>query len=685
MIDLRKSVAYDLEIFPNYFSLDAEEIFGSIKGVFQICPWRDDRHHLRQWFEFLAAEQIPMIGFNNLGYDYLIIHEIFKNPFITNEQLYALSKSIINQPFNAPRKMIWESDRFAPQIDLMKVHHFDNKAKTTSLKALEINMRSPVVLESELSFDEPITQHDAETIVLPYNRTDTRETKQFALHSMEALEFRVGTLARLEGDVMNFNDTKIGEKILEQRLGPDLCYQFTPRYPGDNNPRRSPRQTIRSRIALSDIIFPYVSFQHPEFQRVLSYMQSQVLTPDDLDDPDAPIKTKGVFKGLTANVGGIDFSFGTGGIHGSVLSKRFVATDEWLIRDIDVASLYPSVAIVNRLAPAHLGAPFVDEYARLPEERREWQAKKGKKCVEANSMKLAGNGTYGKSNSPFSVFYDPQFTMTITINGQLMLCMLAEWLLPVPTLQLIAINTDGITYRIHRDHLAQAQEIEKRWQEFTLLKLEDAAYSRMFIRDVNSYIAETTDGSLKLKGCYWFPGMSGDYFKDISSSQPPAWHKDLGNLVSIKAAVAAMVHGIDPEQFVRFHTDPFDFMLRVKVDRASHLMLGGREIQGTSRYYVALQGEELVKVSPPVKGARVGDYKRANGVPDDLFKSVSAEIGPGVHDPRIHTKNKSKYEIREMTIEAGWKVRECNDAATFRFDNINYEFYVSEARKLLIG
>ena len=200
------------------------------------------------------------------------------------------------------------------------------------------------------------------------------------------------------------------------------------------------------------------------------------------------IKTKGVFKGLKANVGGIDFHFGTGGIHGSVSSQFVRSTNEWLIRDIDVASLYPSIAVVNKLRPEHLGEAFSVEYERLLTERR--THKKG--TVENASLKLAANGTYGNSNSKFSVFYDPKFTMAITINGQLMLCMLAEMLLEVPTLQFIQINTDGITYRVHRDYEPKAKEICEIWEKYTLLKLEDVDYSRMWIRDVNNYVAEST-------------------------------------------------------------------------------------------------------------------------------------------------------------------------------------------------
>jgi hypothetical protein len=489
---------------------------------------------------------------------------------------------------------------------------------------------------------------------------------------MSAINFRIGLIPQFGVDVLNYNDTKIGSKILEQRLGDNVCYDRS-------SGRKTPRQSPRYRIALADIIFPYIRFNNPEFQRVLDYMRAQVLTPDDIDDPEAVIKTKGVFSDLKATVGGIEFYFGTGGIHGSVINQRFVATEEWPIRDIDVAGLYPNIAIVNRLAPEHLGEAFIKEYAQLPIERAKY--KKG--TVENASFKLGGNGVYGHSNNKFSVFYDPKFTMTITINGQLMLCMLAEWLCTVPTFQIIQINTDGITYRIHRDYEPQAAVICKQWEAFTLLTLEDANYSRMWIADVNTYVAEDVDGKLKQKGRLWYPDPL-NYAASISEASPPAWHKDLSALVTVRAAVAAMVHGIDPETFIRAHSDPFDFMCRVKADRASHLLLGGRQVQNTTRYYVALDGAPLVKNSPPAKGALIGTYKRRNGLTDIEYSQIAATVPPGVHDPRIHTANKSKHDNRMTAMQAGWNIAECNDARAFRFDNVNYQWYINEAKKLII-
>ncbi len=682
MLSLENAIVYDVEILPNCMTLHAEGLNNDFSSTWEISEFRDDRQQLLTWFDYLARTQTPMIGFFSVEFDYTVIHFIVRNPQATVYEIYEFAMSIFARQ-DRFGVTIWDRDRFAPQIDLFKIYHMDNKAKRTSLKALEINMRSELVLESNL-LGKRVTPEQISGELIPYNKHDVKETKRFAKGSLSAINFRIGLMPQFGIEVLNWNDTKIGEKILEQRIGEDICYTR------DHNNRRQKRQTPRTHVALNEIIFPYVHFQNAEFNRVLSYLRGQVLTPDELIDPDGnisygdTIKTKGVFAGLKAHVGGIDFMFGTGGIHASVSAQHVRAEGDYIIRDIDVASLYPSIGIVNRLYPEHLGQAFVEAYASLPAERKEWQAKKGKKCTEANSLKLAGNGAYGKSNDKFSFLFDPKFTMTITVNGQLLLCMLAERLLTVPTLQIIQVNTDGITYRIHKLYEPQAAQICSAWETYTKLTLESVNYSDMWIRDVNNYIARDTEGKLKQKGAYWHPEAGERYFDSISEAQPPAWHKDLGNCVSIKAAVAAMVKGIDPELFIKMHTDKFDFMCRIKVDRADVLTHGGREIQRTSRYYVAKHGAPLIKTSPPPAGYSIGEFKRASKVTDLEYQRVMQEIGPGKWDVRIHTKNQSRYELRETAIQAGWNVAICNDASDFDFGNVNYDWYLQEARKLII-
>lgn len=671
-MNFNDSIIYDVETFPNCFTLSVECLNSDFSETWEISEFKDQKEDIIKFFHWCISENIFMIGFNNIGFDYPIIDFILRNQKATVKQIYDKAIEIIEGERFA--HTIWADNRFAPQIDLFKIHHFDNKAKSTSLKALQINMRSESVVDMPVDVGTMLTKEQIEGLLIPYNKHDVSETKQFAKHSLEAINFRLSIIPQFGMDVMNWSDTKIGSKIMEKRLGDKLCYDRS-------TGKKQIRQTPRNVIVLNDIIFNYIEFKEPEFQRILNYLQNQVLCANEIKDIGATtIKTKGVFTDLKAHVGGINFNFGTGGIHGSVTAQYIVATEEFLIRDIDVASLYPSIAIVNRIAPAHLGDNFVDIYSELPIERKRWQKEKGKKCVEANILKLSSNGVYGNSNNQFSVFYDPQYTMTITINGQLILCMLAEQLLKVPTLKIIQINTDGITYYIHKDNEPQAAQICRDWEKLTKLTLEDVNYKRMWIRDVNSYIAEDMKGKLKLKGAYWTPDTK-DYYNSIATTQPPAWHKDLGNVVSIRAAVASMVENIKPEDYIKSCQNPFDFMCRVKVNKSDNLFLDSKFIQKTSRYYISTDGGELTKNSPPT--GYVGEYKKKNGVDDEEYTRVMIESG-GVWDVRVCTKNKSKYELRSTNIEAGNKVTLCNNVKDFSFDNIDYEWYNKEARKLII-
>ena len=658
---LANAVVYDEETFPNCFLLHWEFLDAPQSQTYEISEFRDDRVALLHWFGHIIHNRICMIGFNNIGFDYPILHWLWNNPAATVGQIYDRSQQIIHG--DRFSNTIWESDRLAPQIDLFKINHFDNRAKTTSLKALEVNMRSDNVVESGIAFGSHLTPEQIDTDTRPYCRHDVSETKRFAHYCMSAVAFRAGLIDQFGMDVLNYNDTKIGAKILEQRLGKDLCYSY-------ENGRRQIRQTPRRQIALGEIIFPYISFSNPEFQRILDYMRAQVLTPEDLTDPDATIQTKGVFTDLAAHVGGIDFHFGTGGVHGST-TGRHVAGGGWIIRDIDVEGLYPSIAIANQLAPEHLGSAFVVEYARLPAERKLHP----KGTVENGAFKLAANGTYGNSNNKYSPFYDPKFTMRITINGQLMLCMLAEWLADVPTLEFLAANTDGITYKVREEYEPQAAILCRMWEAQTGLRLESVDYSLYFASDVNTYLAQTTSGKVKQKGRLWHPAAD-DYAGSIAVAG--CWHKDLSNVASTRAAVQSMLTGCDPEEWLRAHTDPFDFMCRI---RGSRLLWGEENVQKTFRYYVSRDGKPLTKVDPPA--GPEGAYKRAPRITELEYRRVMTETG-GEWDARVCTANRSRYAERRTSIQAGYLVSPCNRADDFDWNRLDWSWYVAEARKLIV-
>ena len=114
--------------------------------------------------------------------------------------------------------------------------------------------------------------------------------------------------------------------------------------------------------------------------------------------------------------------------------------------DIDVGSLYPSIGVKNGLYPEHLGPIFAEIYdknivsVRLDEKEK---PKKDRDPVIMEGYKLAANGAYGKSNEESSFLYDPKYTISTTINGQLLLSMLLEEILMKSKSILLQGNTEN--------------------------------------------------------------------------------------------------------------------------------------------------------------------------------------------------------------------------------------------------
>ena len=694
-----KDVVWDVETFPNVFTFAFCTTDKQEAGIFEISSRKNEIDKLLAFVRHCIKMKRRMVGFNNKGFDYLVLHFILEKAKdakkagttfnITANEIYRYAQSIIEAMSQEDRfaAQISDKNEYVPQIDLYKIHHFDNKAKATGLKMLEFNMRSENIEDLPFPVGTYLTEKQID-VLKKYNCHDVLETLKFYHASRDLITMREDLSKKYKINFMNANDTKIGKdyfiSMLEEK-NPGSCYTVA-------DGRRKVRQTRRSKgIRVGEIIFPYVKFERPEFQAVLEWFKKQVIKETkgvfsdilekDLGDvaqyaemvvkkkklPNKPteqemqellkenplcwveeieLKAKipkkdgGGFKKaywhcwnvaetLNVVVDGFRFDFGTGGIHGSVESRIVYTTEGFVIRDWDVASMYPNIAISNRVYPLHLGEDFCDIYEDVYKQRKSF----AKGTPENAVMKLALNGVYGDSNNQYSPFYDPQYTMSITINGQLSLCMLAEQLLKIKSAELIQVNTDGVTALIPKESKEQSDEITKQWEKDVKLELELAEYSMMAIRDVNNYVAIYTNGKVKRKGAYQFEDLG--------------WHQNQGGLVIPMAASAALVEGKSIEEFIYNHGDKFDFMLRTKVPRSSRLVLVKNDVevpqQNICRYYISKDGGELIKIMPPLEG---------------------------------------KEEERRMGIDVGWKVKTCNNVKSFEWD-IDYDYYIQEAKKLV--
>lgn len=735
---------YDEETYPNVFTCAFIHPATGMKWKFEISNYVNQLEQFVAFVHCLRDQGATMVGYNNVGFDYPVMHFILTNPYVSAEQIYNKAMHIIS---GADRfgNIIWDNDQIVPQLDLFKIHHFDNINKSVSLKSLEISMQMKNIEDLPFPVGTVLGREQIK-VLHTYNMHDVVATTLFYVRTLGQIELRRTLSEKYKVNMTNFSNTKIGGTILitELEQAGVECYE---KIAG----KRQPRQTIRPVINLGEVIFDYVKFDNPAFEIVRSYIANKTITetkgvmgnvdvtdwppellaPQEFWTPTFKIMKKGgrlIASNLHVMIDGCPYVFGVGGLHMSVLPTIIRSNETHQIIDVDVTSFYPKLAIENDLYPAHLGNQYGVTYESIFVQR----ASHAKGTDENAALKEALNASYGNSNNLFSPLYDPFYTMQTTINGQLLLCMLVEQLVKIPDLSMIQCNTDGVTYSCPREYISHTRVLCKWWEDLTRLNLEEALYSRMMIRDVNNYTAEYEDGSVKLKGAY---------------GHSPQWHQDPSSQVVAKAAEAFLVNGQCVEDFIRNHKDKFDFMCRAKVPRSNQLTMRWTmddcnidiQLATIIRYFVSVDGGSLVKIAPPT--GKAGTWKRKTRVPDVEYNAVMNELqsqmdvadGAGFsdgrvhyvpdtmsdypaghddrsvavknykeswyvivdgvrvvtdtdgtpHDERIHTKNKSKHDIREMSICSGWLTTDCSDADRFDWSAINYDWYIQQANKLV--
>lgn len=725
---MKNLYVYDLETYKNCFTACIADVDNRKIYTFEISFRKDERKKLFKYLSHIYKTGGKMVGYNNIAFDYPVLHFLTQNKDASANRIYQKAQSIIDAGFGDERfrHMIPEYKWFIPQIDLLKVHHFDNKARMTSLKMLEFNMRSKNIEDLPFPVGIDLTSDQIDTLLI-YNKHDVRETVKFLEKSYTQLEFREELSKKYKKNFMNHNDTKIGKDYfimeLEKEM-PKCCYDGG-----------KVQQTPRSEINLGECILPYIKFERPEFKALKEWFEQQTiretkgvftdLREDQLGDVAqyANMKVKRqklagkpsektiekwkakkpacwfseeelksgkkthwvnwhVAESLNVVVNGYEYVLGVGGLHMSVSDTVLLADDKNKLIDADVASYYPNLAIKNRIYPEHLSEKFCDIYEDVYNQRK--ALKKAGKNTEQQMMKLALNGVYGDSNNRYSPFYDAKYTMTITIGGQMSLLMLVEKLLEAD-ITVIQCNTDGLTSIVPNEKEEEYFEICKWWEELTKLELEYAHYSRMFVGDVNNYIAEYEGGeSVKCKGRFVYDDLG--------------WHQNQSGLVIKKAAYEYIINEKPIDETIKECKNPFDFCLRTKVPRSSSLVLVDEflvdhPLQNICRYHVAKEdGEgvgELVKVMPPVQPTRICRiYEDQHG---ERYKAYSKtdvtkyEKIPKTDRGRRYTfieEIEEKCEDRRIGIDTGWKVKPCNDMDDFDINNINYDYYITEAEKL---
>lgn len=656
-IDYEKIVAYDIETLSNLITLCFYNIHTKNKKEFVLF---DDSSVLIKLYKFLLMlreNDYTLVGFNCLNFDAQILEFFITEceDWINNEtpmhivtaEIYKHAQYIITLPEEERfQKLVPEFKLNIRHIDVFKQKHYDGKAKMgTSLKFIQVSIRYPNVEEMPIEHTT-FVKKDQIPLILSYNWNDVLSTAAFFEIIKFETKFREELSQKYQINLLNASEPRIAKSIFAKFLCEDMETTY-----------RDLRElkTFRHEIDLEKIIFPYIKFEDKELQNVLHIIKNTTTFPmgneDDVTytfkDPNIklgknPKKKKGESKKFEHffKYADVATDVGLGGIHACCEPGVYTSSDDFLIHDIDVVSFYPNLAIKNDLKPEHLGGSFSKIYEQIFEQRKVIPKKDPLNKV----YKIILNSTYGLSKEINCYLYDPEFTYSITINGQLSILMLVEMFWNrIPNVKIYQENTDGVTIGYHKQYKSEVEKICEEWSTLTKLTLEYNFYKKMIIVDVNNYIAVDKKNVSKKKGLF-----------DTWDADPDKieYHKNPSNLIVPKALEAFYVRDIDYKDFIRNHKDIFDFLSVVKKKKDFDLNLKkicGSEItyepqQKVTRFYASKKGGRLVK-----------DFKSG--------KKTGSKV----------------IVLRDTLVTPLNKIED----VPLHFQNINYEFYIKETEKII--
>lgn len=593
--------------------MDYETLSNCFVGVFQHYKNETTRifvvHKLRNDFKELMSflkENIDSgewhISYNGLAFDsqitqFLIIEQerLAKlPPEKIAEEIYAKAQKVVERQDGNEFSEYPEKDLSIKQIDLFKLNHWDNPAKRSSLKWIQFSMDWHNLLDMPIHHSAHISTLEQIETIIGYCVNDVRSTKEIYRRSQDQIALRQALTREYGINLYSASEPRISKELflhfLSQRL-PMRKYDI------------KQMRTRRTEIRINDIILDYIEFSRPELRQLLNNFRKQVLDPAN---------TKGGFK-YSIRYKGVTTDFGLGGLHGCTTPGVYEAKDGMIIMTSDVTSFYPNLAIRNRWSPAHLPKEqFCELYEWFFEERKKIPKKDPRNYV----YKIILNSTYGLSNEVNSFLYDPEFTMRITINGQLSLAMLYEMICEgIPEAIPLMQNTDGLETMIPADKKEKYLEICRKWEEITKLQLEHDQYQKMVIADVNNYIAvydwkKTTEEEYhKAPVTYITKEESGSHYMAATKCKGRfeftdlALHKNKSFLIVPIAVFNYFVKGIKPEDTLILNTNIIDYCAGIKAkgdwefyETCTHEgVVTKKKLQHTIRYYISEKGCKIIK------------------------------------------------------------------------------------------
>lgn len=547
----------------NAFFYDIEVVHGLFMcAVIPVEP--DDNnvrffthHNAKEFIDFLDFDCKMLIGYNNSGYDDIMLREGLRCLF-NPVKLKKISDKIISTK-KGERYDTSELARL-PCFTIDVASYLFSVNTMRPLKLVAANLGFSNVLDSPVDFNQKSYTNDEIKRLTLYNINDVLALKYVFYKTLSKFRLKV-ELSEMENmDVMNASDTRFAKKqITKYFSGLGMTEEMLTK----------PHPNEQSNIRFGDIIDPSITFDNPTFQKFLTELKTY-----DSDTFKSKNKvTKKKIKQFTRLYVHDDLvlQFGGGGLHSEDKPAVLRETELYSIEDQDVSSMYPSYIINNALSPLSFTGFDFPGFVKYLTDKRLTAKKKSKDenlteaqralyLLESESLKITINSIYGLFGSEYWGLYSPRCMYSVTINGQLWLMKFVE-MLHNAGISVVSANTDGVTYLVKKNSAESAlvKQIIKRWETESKFNLEKTSYDLYVRLNVNNYFArKVDDGKTSLEDRYKFKGF---FEQDVKYS------KSLRGSILSTALMKFYVDGVPIEDSVTSHTELQDFMFTKKADK----------------------------------------------------------------------------------------------------------------------
>lgn len=367
-----------------------------------------------------------LIGFNNQYFDNQIVMFIIDG-HTTPEKIYDFSQGVINKGRDN-RFFKQYSDKqvhkYFRYLDLYKINHYDNPARSTGLKKLEFSYRSNSIKDLPFDHTTKLTRLSQLEDLITYCCKDCNETETCYDKTHDKIEFRQELAIEEKIPCLNWSDVKIGEHLNIR----DYC-----RAVGiSEQDLRDIKTDYNQPVKFSECIPDYIKFRTKELQNFLEEIKKIEIKAD------GTFSREIVFKGNT-------YTIAKGGIHSGEEHRTIRSNDIYKLIDADVNSFYPSEMIKRKICAPHLDSIMIEAMERgLRKRLFEYKPKiktdkKIKLKSETIKLQLNGGG-FGKLNSEYSPLYYPKGLFSVTIGCQMSLLLLIE-MLEINDFKVVSVNT----------------------------------------------------------------------------------------------------------------------------------------------------------------------------------------------------------------------------------------------------